>query len=270
MMDEYKLIVWRHADFASMKDKDLDILEQIAVLAGEHPYAVVAISTVAEGIDFGTAKRPSKFITRFSKIANILRFDKSTENQLYGWLKKHFDAEGVGVTLDTLRALVFRSGKSMEVLIREVEKLSALAHSRGLETLTPMEVEEVASSTPECETFALQNAITERNRAKAYDALEDMKFRRIDPTVVMATVSHTFAELLSVSLLLSEGKDSQDIESVLRMNPYRAKHAVAAAKKYTPESLKKIMSTLSRVDADSKYGGVTGYTAIELFISQNL
>ncbi len=270
VMDEYKLIVWRHASFTSMKDKELDLLESVMELASEHSYAVLAISAVTDGIDFGTAKRPSKFITRFSGRANILRFDRSTENQLYGWLKKHFDAEGVGVTLDTLKALVFRSGKSMEILVREVDKLSALAHMRGIDTLTPAEVEEVASSTPECETFALQNAITERNKAKAYDALEDMKFRRIDPTVVMATLSHTFAELLHVSQLLSEGKGSSDIESLFRMNQYRAKHAVAAAKKYTPERLKKIVSTLSRVDADSKYGGITGYTAIELFISQNI
>ena len=270
MMDDYKLIVWRHADFVAMKDKELDTLESVMELLAEHPYAVLAISATADGIDFGTAKRPSRFVTRFSKHANILRFDRSTENQLYGWLKKHFDAEGVNVTLDTLKALVFRSGKSMEILVKEVDKLSALAHARGLSVLTPAEVEEIASSTPECETFALQNAITERNKAKAYDALEDMKFRRIDPTVVMATVSHTFAELVEVSLLLSEGRGSLDIESLLKMNPYKAKHAIAAAKKYTPDKLKKIMSTLSKVDADSKYGGVSGYTAIELFISQNL
>ncbi|MBQ8879223.1 MAG: DNA polymerase III subunit delta [Clostridia bacterium] len=270
VMDEYKLIVWRHAPLSSMKDKELDLLESVMELTAEHSYAVLAISAAPDDIDFGTPKRPSKLITRFSKIANVLRFDRSTENQLYGWLKKHFDSEGVDVTLDTLRALVFRSGRSMEILVREVDKLSALAHARGLEVLTPKEVEEVSSSTPECETFALQNAITERNKAKAYDALLDMKFRRIDPTVVMATLSHTFAELLHVSKLLSEGKGSSDIETLLKMNPYRAKHAISAVKKYTPDRLSKIVSTLTRVDADSKYGGIMGYTAIELFVSQNI
>ena len=67
------------------------------------------------------------------------------------------------MTLDTLRALVFRSGKSMEVLVREVEKLSALAHSRGLETLTPMEVEEVAPGVPlRMVSFARTSPLTSR------------------------------------------------------------------------------------------------------------
>jgi hypothetical protein len=31
-----------------------------------------------------------------------------------------------------------------------------------------------------------------------------------------------------------------------------------------------MLSTLAEVDAGSKFGGVTGYTAIELFLSRNL
>ena len=270
IMSDYKLIVWRHADLSGMKDKELDALEAVIDLAREHPYTVLAFSAGDEGLDFGTQKKPSKFITRFGKSVNILRFDKSTENQLYSWLKKHFDAEGIEVNMDTLRALVFRSGRSMEVLSREVAKLAALAHARGKSNVTPADVEEVSSSTPECDTYAMSNAITEQNKQKAYDALEEMRFRRVDPTVIMGSVARTYNELLSVALLLSEGREAADIESILRMNQYRVKHCISAAKKYGVKRLSDIVSSLARVDADSKYGGVTGYTAIELFISQNI
>lgn len=270
VMADYKLIVWTHADFAGMKDKELDALEAVVELALEHPYTVLAFTATEEGLDFGTQKRPSKFVTRFGKSINLLRFDKSTENQLYAWLKKHFDAEGVEVNMDTLRALVFRSGRSMEVLSREVAKLSALVHSRGRTAVTPLDVEEVCSSTPECDTFAMSNAISEQNRQKAYDALEEMKFRRVDPTVIMGSVAKTYNELLSVALLLSEGREAADIEKVLKLNPYRVKHCITAAKKYGAKRLSDIVSSLARVDADSKFGGVSGYTAIELFISQNI
>ena len=43
-----------------------------------------------------------------------------------------------------------------------------------------------------------------------------------------------------------------------------------AAKKYGRERLDEIISSLAEVDAASKYGGVTGYTAVELFIARNL
>ena len=270
VMGDYKLIVWRHADFAGMKERELDALEAVIALTEEHPYTVLAFSAGEDGLDFGTQKKPSKFVSRFGKRINLLRFDRSTENQLYAWLKKHFDSEGVEVNMDTLRALVFRSGRSMEVLSREVAKLSALAHSRGRSGVTPADVEEVSSSTPECDTYAMSNAITELNRQKAYDALEEMKFRRVDPTVIMGSIARAYNELLSVSLLLAEGREAADIESILKMNQYRVRHCIAAAKKYGAKRLSDIVSTLARVDADSKYGGVSGYTAIELFISQNI
>ena len=270
VMADWKLIVWRHADFSGMKEKELDALEAVVDLAEEHLYTVLAFTVADEGIDFGTQKKPSKFVTRFGKKINLLRFDKSTENQLYAWLKKHFDAEGVEVNMDTLRALVFRSGRSMEVLSREVSKLSALAHARGKSLVSAKDVEEVSSSTPECDTYAMSNAITEQNKQKAYDALEEMKFRRVDPTVIMGSIARTYNELLSVAQLLSEGREAADIESILRLNTYRVKHCITAAKKYGAKRLSDIVSSLARVDADSKYGGVTGYTAIELFISQNI
>ena len=270
VMAEYKFIVWKHADFASMKERELDRLEELGALLSEHPYAVLAFTASPDGIDFGSGKKPSKFISRFGKIYNILRFDKSTENQLYSWLKRHFDAHGITVTLDTVKALVFRSGRSMDVLAGEVEKLSALAKARGNDTVTESDVAEVASSTPECDTFALSNAILDRNLAGAYFALEDMKLRRVDPTVVMGMICRTLDDLCAVAQLESEGLGVGAIQSTLGMNEYKLKIYLSAATRYGAKKLSEMLSILAEADAGSKYGGVTGYTAIELFLSRNL
>ena len=270
MMADTKLIEWRHADFSSMKEAELEALEEIVELCKEYDYATLAFTACDEGLDFGTPKKPSSFIKRFDKSVNILRFDRSTETQLYSWLKRHFDAHGITVTPDTVKALVFRSGRSMDVLANEVEKLSALAKSRGASTVTEADVTEVASSTPECDTFALSNAILERNQAKAYFALEDMKLRRIDPTVVMGMICRTLDDLSAVAHLESEGLGVSAIRDTLGMNEYKLKIYLAAAGKYGAEKLSEMLSILAEADAGSKYGGVTGYTAIELFLSRNL
>jgi len=270
MMADYKLIVWKRADFSAMKEKALAELEALVALVSEHPWAVVAFVAADEGIDFGTPKKPSSFMRRFSPAISILRFERSTENQLYAWLKKHFDAAGVGVTLDTLKALVFRSGRSMDVLANEVEKLSALALERGLSAVTPREVEEVATSSPECDTFAFSTAIMERNKPLMFDALLDMRNKRVDPTVIIGMMARTYNELLTVALMLEDGVAGADIEGILKINPYRLKHIVAAAKRYGADRLSSIAEILSRTDAGAKYGGIMGYTAIELFVSQNI
>ena len=270
MMSDYKIVEWRHADLSSLKESELAAFEELVELSREYPYAAVAFTAPGELFDFGTQKKPSAFIKRLDKSVNLLRFDKSTDNQLYSWLKKHFDSHGVGVTLEVLQALVFRSGHSMDVLFGEVQKLSALAKARGKSGISVSDVDEVASSTPECDAFALSNAITERNRRAAFFALEEMKIRRVEPTVIMSMLSKVYADLLTVSLLLEEGLGQADIEKTLKINAYKLKIYVKAAKRFAPGALEKTVASLSSADMNSKFGGVTGYTAIELFISQNI
>ena len=270
MMSDYKLIEHRHASLSSLKERELDALEELCETLRDHPYSVVVITAPGDGVDFGNGKKPSKFITRFSKLLKILRFERSGDNALYSWLKKHFDAEGVAVDLETLRALVFRSGHSMDVLHSEVKKLSALAHARGQAAISPSDVESAASSTPECDTFALSNAITERNKAKAYAALEEMKVRRVDSGVAMGMISKTYSELLTVALMLDEGLGLRDIESLMNMNSYKLKLYAAGVKRYGTDKISNAVASLTRIDADSKNGGITGYTAVELFVSQYL
>ena len=270
MMSDYKLIEWRHADFTLMKEKELESLTELLDLVEDHPYSVLAFTAEGERLDFGMPKRPSKFVNAFGKKMNILRFERSTENQLYSWLKKHFEAMGTQVNIDVLKALVFRVGRSMDVLLSEAEKLSYLALSRGRDAVLLEDVSEVSVSSPESDTFALSNAITDRNKQAAFLALDDLKSRRVDPMIVFGMIARTFDDILAVSMMLSDGEGLPAIESALKMNPYKLKIYASAARKYTPKALADSAAALAKADADSKYGGVTGYTAIELFLSRNL
>ncbi len=270
MMSDYKLVEWRHADLTSLKEAELLALEEAAEIVKESDYAVLVIAADSEGVDFGTPKRPSAFMKRFDKLFGIVRFEKSTDQQLYAWLDRHFKARGLTVSLDTVRALVFRSGHSMDTLKNEVDKLSALAIARGLTVVTAAEVMEAASSTPECDTYAFSNAVIERNKQKAYLALEEMKIRRVDPAVIMGMLARTLDELLLVAGYLDEGKGASDIETLLKMNPYKVKICIGAVKRYGMAALSESVSALAEVDAASKFGGVSGYTAVELFVARCL
>ncbi len=275
MMSDYKLIEWRHANFASMKESELDLLSELIDIASDHPYSIIAFTAEGALLDFGTTKKPSGFVKKFGERLNLLRFDRSTEAQLCSWLKRHFDAMGTEAGADALQALVFRSGRSMDVLLSEAEKLAYLALARGDKRITAADVAFVSSSTTESETFALSNAITERNKEAVFRALDDLKFRRVDPVIVFGMISRTFDEMLAVSLMLLDGNSYSVLEETLKapplkMQPFRVKMCASAARKYSPESLSTIVTSLAKADADSKYGGVSGYTAIELFLSKNI
>ena len=270
MFEPYKMIEWRYPDFNKMKESDLDKLEEILDLVATTDYAVLAFLVSDGDIDLGTPKKLSKLAGRIGEKARILNFDKSTDQQLLAWLKRHFDAEGVGVTLDVLNALIFRAGHSMTVLNNEVNKLCMLAKARGQTKICVGDVEIAASSTPECDTFALSNAILERNKKGAFVALEEMKSRRLDPIMILGMMSKTYTDIVSVVMMLGDGIGAEDIQTATKMNPYKLKMYLRTAKRFTPEKAKNILAELARVDTGAKWGGVTGYTAIELFVAKCL
>lgn len=270
MFERYKMIEWRYPNFDKMKEADLGELEKLLDLVASTDYAVLAFLVSDGDVDLGTPKKGSKFVKRFGEKLRILNFEKSTDAQLLSWLKRHFDAEGVTVTPDVLSTLIFRVGHSMTVLNNEVNKLCMLAKSRNLERITVKDVETVSASTPECDTFALSNAILERDKKGAFLALEEMKSRRLDPIMILGMMAKTYTDIVGVVMMLADGTSQNDILTATKMNPYRLKLYLGAAKRFTPEKANAILSELARVDTGAKYGGVTGYTAIELFISKCL
>lgn len=268
MFEQYKMIEWRYPNLDKMKESDLAELEKLVDLVATTDYAVLALLVSDGDVDLGTPKKESKFTKRFGQKIRILKFDKSTDAQLLSWLKRHFDAEGVTVDASVLNALIFRVGHSMTVLNSEVNKLCMLAKARGLDRISVADVESVAASTPECDTYALSNAILERDKKGAFLALEEMKARRLDPIMILGMMAKTYTDIVGVVMMLADGTGLSDIQAATKMNAYRLKIYVNAAKRFTPAKANAILSELARVDTGAKYGGVSGYTAIELFISK--
>ena len=270
MFEPYKMIEWKYPNFEKMKESELNDLEKLVDIVNHTDYAVLAFLVADGDVDLGTPKKESKFVKRFKDKINILSFPKSTDAQLLSWLKKHFDAQSIGVSADTLRALIFRAGHNMTVLKNEVDKLSALAKARSLAEITEREIQEAVSSTPECDTFAFSNAILEKSKRAAFLALEEMKSRRLDPIMILGMMAKTYTDIATVTLMQKDGVNQNDIQEAAGMNPYKLKLYVLAAKKYTAEQVQDILTELTRVDTGAKYGGVAGYTAIELFVSKYL
>ena len=268
IFDKYKLVEWRYGSFNKLNDSALDAFLSVLEVVNESDYTVLAFIVGDGDIDLGTAKKPSKLVKALENKVNILNFEKQNDAQLLVWLKKHFDKEEINVTSDVIEALLFRSGHSMSVLANEVKKLSYMLKSRGENVLTGAHIEECASSTVECDTFALSNAVLSRDKRGAYLALEEMKMERGDPIMIMGMLAKVYSELASVVFLLADGVSQADIATTLKMNVYKLQKYVTAAKKYPRERIAKIVNELARVDTEAKYGGIMGYSAIDIFVTK--
>lgn len=270
MMSEHKLIEWQFADLGRLKDKELSRLAEIAAAKNDYPYATVIISALPDGFDQGTPKKPTKLYKTLAENFDILTFDKSSDAQLSAWIAKHFTARGISVSPETVARILMRVGHSMQALSFEIEKLSAYALAHGRKEVNTADVSEICSSSIESDAFAISNAIIEKNTEKAFLALMDMKMQRVDAGAVLAQLSKTYADLMSVALFTEEGKSAADTATIMKFHPYKLGLYMTAAKKLGSERIAASLTSLIKTDAASKSGGISGYEAVEIFITQNI
>lgn len=270
MMSEHKLIEWQFADLSRLKEKELSRLVGLAEAKADYPYATVIISALPDGFDIGTQKKPSKLYKTLSEHFDILSFERSTDAQLSAWIIKHFEAEGISASREIAAAMLMRVGHSMQALSFEIDKLSAYLKAHGRQEVTAVDVNEITSSSIECDAFAISNAIIEKNTEKAFLALLDMKMERVDAGAALAQLSKTYGDLMSIALFSEEGKSAADIAAIMKFHPYKLGLYMTAARKLGSERIAASLSSLIKTDAASKSGGISGYEAVEIFITQNI
>ncbi len=257
-----KLIEWHMADLNGMTDKKIEAFSELTALQAEENNCVLVIITAPEGFDPGTAKRPSSLYKKLSGIIQIVNFEKSTDAQLINWLKRHFDHEGIAIDPAVPRAMLQRSGHSMDILANEVDKLVAYAKANGRAVVNEADVTLVCAPTTESDAFGLTNAMLDGNANEAFYHLSDLRARRVDPTAILGQLSRLFGDLFTVSTLMEEGMNQNAIATALSMNAYKVSLYMRAASKRSRENLRHALSLLSDADKKMKltYGSANNTT----------
>ncbi len=268
MMSERKLVVWTYPDLDGMRPSDKKALCELLERAQDYPYTTLVFVCSPEQFDVGNLpKKPSELYKTLSKLVDIVEFRTSTDAQLLAWLKKHFDAERIGVDAEVLRAMLARCGHSMQVLRGEVDKLVMFARATARTRLEPSHITQVCAPTFESQTFALTDALRDGDRAAAFAALRTLRAERADVLMVVGMMARTYAELTAVCALLEEGCDQQVIASELKLLPFIVRRDVASVKKQGPARLYAALAALGRIDEQLKRAARADVCALERFVA---
>ncbi len=266
MMSEQKIVTVNGLYISQLKPSEIDDLCDVLATLPEYDYNVLILSVPAGGIDAGRLpKAPSATLTKLSQYLTPVHFESVSPARLVNWLGKHFAHNGVNASPQVCSFMIEYCGDSMYKLAAECDKLSfyALAHSRR--EITEADVREVCSADLSADSFALTNAIQAGRADKALEVLAVMKFRRIDPIVVLSEVSSTVCEMISVRSLMDSGKNSAEIASALKKNEYRVKLYMSAVKDQSMKKLRRTLELCTEADLALKRSP-QGYMAIEKLI----
>lgn len=266
MMCDKKLVTVNGLSINALKPRELDDLCEVLSVLGEYDYNVLIISVPATQIDEGNLpKYPSSLLKKLGEYLTLVQFEPVTGARLVSWVGKHFTHNGVTASAEVCSYLIEYAGRSMYTLSNETEKLSYYVLQNGRTQVTEDDVRKVSAAEISVEAFTLANAILDGRSEAAINALGVMRFRRVEPVVLMSEVSGVICDLLSVKVLTDEGCSVAETADILKMNEYKARLYARGASGRSLQRLKTALALCTEADISIKLSA-QGYMAIEKLI----
>lgn len=268
MMAEKKLVVLSGLNIKKMTNKS-DFNELLDALAhlDEFDYNVLVLTIPNGNI---TEEMPRKAPTGSLKILSDrlqpVKFEAPTPQKLSLWVMRHFEHHGIKTSQADCSYLVDYCGRNMFVLANEIEKLALYARSQNRDYLLRDDIANICSAEMEYGAFEFSNAILDGRKGEALNILSVMKFKQVEPLMIMGELSGIFSDLLKIKIMLLAGKANQQIATETGINIHKVGIYATSARRMELERLQKIVSMTAETDLAMKFRFDSGYLNLEKLI----
>ena len=96
-------------------------------------------------------------------------------------------------------------------------------------------------------------------------ALAVMKFRRVDPVILMGEISRAICDLIAIKAMLDEGRSIPEMSFLFKGSDYRTKLYARGAARTSMERLRSALELCAQADESVKFAS-QGYVAVERLI----
>ena len=149
--------------------------------------------------------------------------------------------------------LVEQVGNDLNLLIRELEKLCALAGEGG--EITKRMIDAVCPKNLEAKIFDLSKAILQRRRQTAFDLLYQLRVHREEPIAVLGTLSNAFADLYRGKVASASGMPVDALARAFKSyknKEWKLKNAVRDSARISVDALRHCLEILAETDTTLK------------------
>ena len=207
MMSDKKCVILNDYDFIQCTKTDYD---KLCTIIGEIPDTCVFI------LWFDSMEIDHKKNTKFKKLVTVaeknngiaVALNHRTQGELVKMLSDGAQKRGCRFESNAARYLVETAGQDINTLVNELEKLCAFVNGGEI---TKQTVESVAVKTIESSIYDLSKKIVECNMEKAMKLLDDLFFMRIEPIVILSTVSSCYVDMYRLFVGKAKGMTISEI-----------------------------------------------------------
>ncbi|MEF9990752.1 MAG: DNA polymerase III subunit delta [Romboutsia sp.] len=269
-MDDKKIVIIK--DFELLKGKKKNFTDVDEKYLIEHldniPHTTILIFAVYGEID----KRKS-LVKKIDKNGIVLNCDKLSDMDLFRWVKKQF--EGNGVLIDNPQIMYFidqegyrdkSSEKTLSDLKNEINKISSFVGNGNV--ITNKVIDKLSQKKVENDIFKLIDCIGEKKSSVAMKILNDMIYEGESVLGIFAMIAKQFKVVMQVRQLQGEGYSSKAMSEKLRIHPFVAGKALKQTNNFTDETIIDMLNYILESDYKIKNGLVRDTLAVEILVSK--
>ena len=271
MMAERKLVVLNGLNIKKMSNKQNiseynDFLDALAHLEEFDYNNFVLVLPFGNITEEAPKKAPTGALKELSERLQPVKFEAPTPQKLSLWALRHFEHQGIKANQSDCAYLVDYCSKDMFTLSNEIEKLSFYARSKGRDHILREDIPLVCSAEMEYGIFEFSNAILSGRKSDALSILSIMKFKQIEPIIIMGELSGIFSDLLKIKIMLSSGKSNQQIADETGIHVNKVGIYANSAQRMELDRLQKTIALTREADLAMKYRFDSGYLHLEKLI----
>ena len=229
LMAERKCVVIRDFDVAAAGAAQ----ERLLNLAGDPPESCVTVFWQdAVQPDLKKNAKWKAFAAAVEKTGLCVQFPRKT-------------------TGDIVKLLVERCGDDLNLLLNEIDKLSALA---GGGEITREHIETAATKNLEASVFDLSKALLQNNYERSYTILNTLFYQKEEPVAILAVLSGAYADLYRAKAAAQAGVPAESLAADFgyRGREWRLRNAARDSARLSLPMLRQSLEILAQADGQLK------------------
>lgn len=250
MMGNYQVVIVKEAQY----------LNQIEDL---EPYIVSPLDTTILIVAYKHKKvdKRKSFYKKMKSSKSTIVFDseKVRDYLIPKWIEAEIRALGFSISPVALMLMSEYLGNDLGKISNEIDKL--VINLNAQTQITEVEIEENIGISKDYNLFELQNALSEKDQLKAHRIIQYFEANpKEHPLQMISPMLHNY--FMKVFLYHNiRNKEPNKIASELGVHPFFVKDYSKAARTFSPQKIKEIISSIRTLDLKSKGVGSNDATS---------
>lgn len=245
-----KCVLIRDMDIDKVSNDDVS--EFINIIKNIPDFCYLIISQTSIVMNLKKSAKWRNFINSIFKDICVVEISSkdsiSLENQIISWAKGY----GKSITFELAKEIIKKSGRDLNNLKNEIDKLCAFESS---DNISQKSIDEIIVENLESNIFSICNALLYGNYEEMNRRLDIVFNNNEDPIVILAAISSNYIDMYRVSIAIEEGHNPSEIKDYFDYSgnkEFKIKVAEKNIKKLSLNSINASIKEIVKADKDLK------------------